>query len=92
LIIACSLPPPPITIIFIFFLPQTLPYVLSDGIIYSRKGHYHAVLVAGLYHRIVTHGATRLRHIGHAAEGSPVYIIAEGEEGIAAEGNAGNFA
>jgi hypothetical protein len=44
--------------------------------------HQDAMLITCLDHCIVTQGTSTLHNIGNTTQGSPVYIIPEGEEGI----------
>ena len=55
---------------------------------HAGKGHDHAVFVGTFDHKIVPYGASRLRHVGDAALFRPLEVVAEGEEGIGAQGDA----
>ena len=52
-----------------------------------REGHNHAVLVAGLDHLVVTHGAAGLGYIFHSALMSAFNVVSKREEGIRAKGD-----
>ena len=52
--------------------------------------HRNAVLVAGVDDLLVPDGAARLHNGGHAAAAGALDVVAEGEEGVAAQGNAGD--
>lgn len=56
---------------------------------YSSKGHYHTVFVAGFYNVVVPYGAARFGDVLYAASVGSFDIVAEGEEGVAAQGYAG---
>ena len=49
------------------------------------EGHDHVVLIAGLYHMIVTDGAAGLCDIEDTASSCTLDIVTKGEEGIGAE-------
>ena len=51
----------------------------------ASKGHGDAILVAGHDDVVVTHGATCLSDVLHAALMSPFDVVAEGEESVAAQ-------
>ena len=52
---------------------------------HARKSHGDAILIATLYHRIVSDRTARLSDVGHAASLGSFDIIAEREESIAAQ-------
>ena len=49
---------------------------------HSGEGHGDAILVAGVYDIVVSHGAAGLCYVLHAAFVRAFYIISEWEEGI----------
>ena len=56
---------------------------------HAGEGHGDAVFVASLDDVVVAHAASGLRHILHAALVRALDVVAEGEEGVRAEGHAG---
>ena len=54
---------------------------------HARKGHGYAILVAGIDDIVVAHRPTGLCYILYAALMGTLDIIAEGEEGVAAQGH-----
>ena len=54
---------------------------------HTGEGHGDTVLVTGLNHMIVAYGATCLSDVLYAALMGTLYVITEGEEGVAAQRN-----
>ena len=57
---------------------------------HSCKRHRHPVGIGGLDHVIVSDAAARLRDVLNAGLRGALDIVAEGEEGVRAEGYAGD--
>ena len=55
---------------------------------HAGEGHDHAVFVGGLDDIVVPDAAARLRHIADAGFSGPLDVVAEGEEGVGAQGHA----
>ena len=55
---------------------------------HAGEGHHHAVLVGGGDDVVIPDGATRLGDVQRAGLAGPLHIVAEGEEGIGAHGQA----
>lgn len=53
---------------------------------YSRKAHYHAILIAGFNYVVITDGAAWLRYIFYAAFCRPFYVISKWEKCVRAKG------
>ena len=56
---------------------------------YAGEGHGDVVLVAGGNDMVVADTAASLRHIRYSTLVAPLNVVTEGEEGIAAEADAG---
>ena len=97
LMMACSRPPPPTTRIFISVLldsttardeksPQASCFLrLMMEQPDAAERHRNAVLVAGVDDLLVPDGAAGLHNGRHAAAAGTLDVVAEGEEGIAAQ-------
>ena len=57
----------------------------------TAEGHGNAVTVAGINDLLVADGTTGLHNSGHAAAAGALDVVAKGEEGITAQGNAGDL-
>ena len=55
----------------------------------AGEGQHHAVFVGGGDDMVIPDGAAGLGNVGHAGLSGPLHIVAEGEEGIAANSDAG---
>ena len=55
----------------------------------TGEGHDHAVLVGGFDDLVVPDGAAGLGDILHPRLSGPFHVVAEGEEGVRAQGDAG---
>ena len=54
---------------------------------HAGEGHDHVVQVAGLDDVVVADGAAGLGHVAHAGAVRALDVVAEGEEGIGAQGH-----
>ena len=55
----------------------------------AGESQHHAVFVGGGDDMVIPDGAAGLGNVGHAGLSGPLHIVAEGEEGIAANSDAG---
>ena len=58
---------------------------------YACEDHGDAVLITGLNYVVVTNGTASLSHVAHTAFVSTFDVVAEGEEGIGAKADIGQF-
>ena len=55
------------------------------------KRHHNTILVAGLDDVVIPDGAAGLGDVLHAGLVGPLHVVTEGEEGVGAQGDAGEL-
>src|SRR5690554_1670822 len=78
---ACSRPPEPITRIFMCSILLSMTVLVTE-MAHASEDHGQAMLVGGIDHFLIAHGATRLVHCGDTGCCGGIDAITEGEEGI----------